>query len=49
MGSFAFQETIVTQAFLDDIDYKIGDRGGTVIKVLCNKSEGCWFDPRRCQ
>ena len=20
--------------------------GGTVVKVLCYKSEGCWFDPR---
>ena len=24
----------------------IGDRGGTVIKVLFYKSEGRWFDPR---
>jgi len=23
----------------------IGDRGGTVVKVLCYKSEGYWFDP----
>ena len=23
----------------------IGDRGSTVVKVLCYKSEGCWFDP----
>ena len=22
-----------------------GDRGSTVVKVLCNKSEGRWFDP----
>ena len=22
------------------------DRGGTVVKVLCYKSEGRWFDPR---
>jgi hypothetical protein len=22
-----------------------GDRGGTVVKVLCYKSEGRWFDP----
>ena len=26
----------------------IADRGGTVVKVLCYKSEGRWFDPRRC-
>ena len=23
------------------------DRGGTVVKVLCYKSEGRWFDSRR--
>ena len=23
----------------------MGDRGSTVIKVLCYKSEGHWFDP----
>ena len=22
-----------------------GDRGGTLVKVLCYKSEGRWFDP----
>ena len=26
----------------------IGDRGSTVIKVLCYKSEGRWFDPSWC-
>jgi len=25
-----------------------GDRGSTVVKVLCYKSEGRWFDPS-CQ
>ena len=25
-----------------------GDRAGTVVKVLCYKSEGCWFDSRWC-
>ena len=25
-----------------------GDRGGTVVKVLCYKSEGRWFDPSYC-
>jgi hypothetical protein len=25
-----------------------GDRGGTVVKVLCCKSEGRWFDSRWC-
>ena len=23
----------------------MGDRGSAVVKVLCYKSEGCWFDP----
>ena len=27
---------------------KCGDRGGTVVKVLCYKSEGPWFDSRLC-
>ena len=26
-----------------------GDRGGTVVKVLCYKLEGRWFDPSWCQ
>jgi hypothetical protein len=26
----------------------IWDRGGTVVKVLCYKSEGHWFDSRWC-
>ena len=26
----------------------IGDRGSTVVKVLCYKSEGRWFDPGWC-
>jgi len=25
------------------------DRGNTVVKVLCYKSEGRWFDPSWCQ
>jgi len=25
-----------------------GDLGGTVVKVLCYKSEGRWFDPVWC-
>ena len=25
-----------------------GDRSGTVVKVLCYKSEGRWFDPSWC-
>ena len=26
----------------------MGDRGGTVVKALCYKSEGRWFDSRWC-
>ena len=26
-----------------------GDRGSTVVRVLCYKSEGRWFDPSWCQ
>jgi len=28
--------------------YLPGNRGGTVVKVLCYKSEGQWFDPSWC-
>ena len=30
-------------------DLPLGDRGSTVVKVLCYKSEGRWFDPSWCQ
>ena len=33
----------------EKISVKRGDRGGTVVKVRCYKSEGRWFDPRWCQ
>jgi len=42
----------VSIVLLDDIFIllynKIGDRGSTVLKVLCYKSEGRWFDPNWC-
>ena len=28
---------------------RIRDRGSTVVKVLCYKSVGRWFDPSWCQ
>ena len=28
--------------------FPTGDRGGTVVKVLCYKSEGRWLDPSLC-
>ena len=34
---------------IKDRTKSIGDRGSTVVKVLCYKSEGRWFDPRWCQ
>jgi hypothetical protein len=27
---------------------KVGNRGSTVVKVLCYKSKGRWFDPSWC-
>ena len=27
----------------------MGDRGSTLVKVLCYKSESRWFDPRWCR
>ena len=35
--------------FLTSTQLVVGDRGGTVVKVLRYKSEGHWFDPRCCQ
>ena len=34
--------------FLKVILFASGDRGGTVVKVLCYKSVGRWFDPSWC-
>ena len=31
------------------VKVKQGDRGSTVVKVLCYTSEGRWFDPSWCQ
>jgi len=28
---------------------KVGDRSNTVVKVLCYKLEGRWFDPSWCR
>jgi len=30
------------------IPISVGDSGSTVVKVLCYKSEGRWFDSRWC-
>ena len=51
-------ETTYTQQILRTTEMKtiraihgktLGDRGSTVVKVLCYKSEGRWFDPSWCQ
>jgi hypothetical protein len=34
----------VKKKLLRDVYQHTGDRGGTVVKVLCYKSEGRWFD-----
>jgi hypothetical protein len=39
--NLVYQITVVIQT----VD---GDRGGTMVKVLCYKSEGCGFDSRWC-
>jgi hypothetical protein len=38
----------VKNNFVGYIPGGTGDRGGTVVKVLCNKLEGRWFDSRWC-
>jgi len=35
--------------FLPGNIYENGDRGGTVVKVLCYKLEGHWFNSSWCQ
>jgi len=40
--SFLFQWVL-----LIDFPCLFGGRGSAVVKVLCYKSEGCWFDPFR--
>jgi hypothetical protein len=33
---------------IENLNREIGDCGSTVVKVLCYKSEGRWFDSRWC-
>ena len=37
------------RVFCAGLNVLLGARGNTVVKVLCYKSEGRWFDPSRCQ
>ena len=39
---------VVFRKYLRHVPLKRGDRGSTVVKVLCYKSEGLWFDPSWC-
>ena len=43
-----FQFVVIWSFFLSSATLISGDRGGTVVKVLCYKSEGRWFDSRWC-
>jgi hypothetical protein len=45
----AIRESLRRPYYLSRVDRVRGDRGSTVVKVLCYKSEGRWFDPRWCQ
>ena len=41
-------ETMIERKYLECTS-KLVDRSSTVVKVLCYKSEGRWFDPSWCQ
>jgi len=38
---------VLTTSNSENYQYKL-DRGSTVVKVLCYKSEGRWLDPNWC-
>jgi len=40
---------IPVSKFLKSVLENFGGRDSTVVKVLCYKSEGRWFDPSWCQ
>ena len=44
----AFRQ-IARPSYTDSLTCLGGDRGITVVKVLCHKLEGRWFDPSWCQ
>ena len=39
---------VVTCKTLNEVRKRMGDCGSTVVKTLCYKSEGRWFDSRWC-
>jgi len=47
LGIFTATATNSPVLFMNVVEF-IGDRSGTVVKVLCYKSEGRWFDPSWC-
>jgi len=38
----------VVMKHLKSTEITLGDSGSTVVKVLCYKSEGRWFEPSWC-
>jgi len=46
-GHFYLQICTIT-LFHITLGIPVGDRGSTVVKSLCYKSEGRWFDPIWC-
>ena len=42
------KETLYSHKELELVSILAGDRGSTVVMVLCYKSEGDWFDSRWC-
>ena len=50
-ATYPIQFTILcltTRIIFSEYCVSLGNRGSTVVKVLCYKSEGRWFDPSRC-
>jgi len=43
------RKLIVRTRIMAEIHHYLGDRGSTVVKVLCYKSEGRWFNPSWCK
>ena len=42
---FYVKQGLITTAAIPLLPPTFWDRGGTVVTVLCYKSEGRWFDP----
>ena len=48
LGGVSIHKIDRQRAKINPKPQKRGERGGTVVKVLCYKSEGRWFDPSWC-